>query len=593
VTTPSTTDPGCSSPSDVDEKCSGPGCPQCDNTIDDDSDATTDYYANGTGDPGCANAADTDEHGTAVCDDGIDNDLDGTTDYQIVNLVQAGDLGCSSLSDTSERGTSICDDGLDNDDDGRIDFSTDVNANDPGCSGPTDTNEKCNVGAGCPQCDDTSDNDNDGKIDYNTDSSVSDPGCTGPTDATERGGSLVCDNDLDDDNDSTKDFRLDGTGDVCCLSLQTPTEACACATKIGGGTEHTCVIKGSQLVWCWGDNANGQLGNNSTTDSSTPVAVTATNLTGALQVAGGDRHTCARKSDNTVWCWGKNDVGQLGDGTTMQRLTPAAVTATNLSSASDVATGLNHSCAVRTSDGTVWCWGKNDAGQLGDGTMTSSSNPVQVVGLSGMAQVVAGEQHTCARKSSDGTVYCWGRNNLGQLSNKTNTDSLTPVQVLKLKGSSMTQPVTSVAMLASGRNFVCGLLTTGSIACWGEGTQGQLGNGASTNVILAVTVNTINDGVLLTAGHDHACAKRGGGSEMCWGDNTNGQLGNNMTTDSNVPVTVSNLSGINAIGNGGTHSCALTSSVTVECWGANGQGQIGDGTTVEKHVPTAATLTCP
>ncbi|HTL35966.1 MAG TPA: hypothetical protein VL326_22705, partial [Kofleriaceae bacterium] len=545
------------------------------------------------------NAQDTDEHGTAVCDDGADNDLDATSDYKLTG----GDLGCASLTDTNERGASVCDNGADDDNDGRTDFSTDSNLNDPGCSGPTDTTEKCAAGAGCPQCDDSADNDNDGLSDYNLNATVADPGCSGVTDNDERGGTLVCDNGNDDDTDGTRDFRLDGTGDICCTSLNTSTEACACATKIAGGTEHTCAIKGSGLTFCWGDNANGQLGNNSTNDSHVPVQVTATNLSVAVQVAAGDRHTCARKQDNKVYCWGLNTSGQVGDASNTQRTNPTAVSATNLTAATDVATGLNHSCAVKT-DGTVWCWGKNDSGQLGNNSQTNSNVPVQVQGLPALTtatatDVAAGEAHSCARLSN-GTVWCWGKNDVGQLADNTNTMRLIAVQSLKPKsGPAVFQPITSASAVVTGKNHSCALLSGGGVQCWGEGSNGQLGNSASNDAKLAVNVSNLADAADLVAGQDHTCAKRSGGTEVCWGTNTSGQLGDHTSTNRNAPVTVqlatngSPMSGVSAIGAGGAHSCALTSTVTAECWGSNTQGQLGDNTIVPKDQASPVSITCP
>jgi hypothetical protein len=250
-------------------------------------------------------------------------------------------------------------------------------------------------------------------------------------------------------------------------------------------------------------------------------------------------------------------------------------------------------------DGTVWCWGKNDSGQLGNNSQTNSSVPVQVQGLPTAAtDVAAGEAHSCARLS-DGSVWCWGKNDVGQLADNTNTMRLTAVQALRPKGGSGSQPVSSASTLVAGKNHTCAMLSGGTVQCWGEGSNGQIGNAASNDTKLALNVSGLSDANDLVAGHNHTCARRSGGTQVCWGMNTSGQLGDNSNTDRNTPVTVqlatnnAAMAGVSAIGAGGAHSCALTSTVTAECWGSNTQGQLGDNTVVPKDQASPVSMTCP
>ncbi|HMA91119.1 MAG TPA: chromosome condensation regulator RCC1, partial [Polyangiaceae bacterium] len=202
-----------------------------------------------------------------------------------------------------------------------------------------------------------------------------------------------------------------------------------------------------------------------TTDRLTPVAVTG--LTGVAQIAVGYHHTCARLTDGTVKCWGN---GGLGDGTTTQRLTPVAVT--GLTGAVEIATRSAHTCALLTG-GTVKCWGGNVYGQLGDGTTTTPRlTPVAATGLTGVAEISAGQGHTCARLT-DGTVKCWGHNELGQLGyGATTYVQMTPVAVTGLTGA---------AEISAGYYYhTCARLTDRTVKCWGTNSTGQLGDGTTT-----------------------------------------------------------------------------------------------------------------
>ena len=203
------------------------------------------------------------------------------------------------------------------------------------------------------------------------------------------------------------------------------------AQAVATGASHTCVLLNDQTVQCWGSNYEGQLGNGTTNVSSTPVTVSGISTATAIAVSGSYfGHSCALLSDNTIKCWGYNLQGQLGDGTTVDKSTP--VTVSGISTATSVSVGggseEGHSCAL-LSNNSVKCWGNNDYGQLGDGTTTDRSTPVLVSGISTAIAISAGFRHTCALLS-DSTVQCWGYNNQGQLGDRTKASSLTPVNVL-------------------------------------------------------------------------------------------------------------------------------------------------------------------
>ena len=236
-----------------------------------------------------------------------------------------------------------------------------------------------------------------------------------------------------------------------------------------------------------------------------------------------------------------------------------------------IAAGDNHTCALTTTGG-VKCWGDNNLGQLGDGTTTKRVTPVDVSGLtSGVSAIATGGSHTCALTTT-GSVKCWGRNFYGQLGDGTTTDRFTPVDVSGL--------TSGVSAIAAGGSHTCALTTTGGVKCWGRNSFGQLGDGtAPTNSSTPVDASGLTSGVsAIAAGNSHTCALTTTGGVKCWGNNSSGQLGDGTTTARSTPVDVSGLtSGVSAIAAGGFHTCALTTTGGVKCWGNNFFGQLGNG----------------
>jgi alpha-tubulin suppressor-like RCC1 family protein len=244
-----------------------------------------------------------------------------------------------------------------------------------------------------------------------------------------------------------------------------------------------------------------------------------------------------------------------------------------------ITVGYESACAL-LSDGTAKCWGSNDHGQLGDGTTTDSYVPVTVSNLTGAVAIrIIGaydDPHACALLS-DGTAKCWGNNWTGQLGDGTTTNSFVPVAVSGLSGA---------VAIALGYYHSCALLSDGTAKCWGSNTNGQLGDGTTTQSSTPVVVSGVSNVVAIAAGNQYTCVMFADGTAKCWGLNTNGQLGNGTTTQSSTPVVVSGLSNAVAIESGYDHVCVLAADGTIKCWGGNANGQLGDGTKIDKTVPT-------
>jgi alpha-tubulin suppressor-like RCC1 family protein len=339
--------------------------------------------------------------------------------------------------------------------------------------------------------------------------------------------------------------------------------------KISTGNNHTCALSTNGGVKCWGLNSSGQLGDGSTTTRTTAVDVTGL-TSGVAVISGGSSHTCALTTSGGLKCWGVNLNGQLGDGSTTTRTTAVDVTGLT-SGVAAVSTRNNHSCAL-TAGGGVKCWGLNANGQLGDGSTTTRTTAVDVTGLtSGVAVISAGSAHTCALTTGGG-VKCWGMNTNGQLGDGTTTQRTTAVDVTGL--------TSGVAAISGGSSHTCAITTGGGLKCWGLNTDGQLGDGTTTQSTTAVDVTGLTSGVAtVSSGNANTCAIITGGGLKCWGMNTNGQLGDGSTTTRTTAVDVTGLtSGVAAVSARLSHTCALTTSGEAKCWGRNNNGQLGDGT---------------
>jgi alpha-tubulin suppressor-like RCC1 family protein len=289
-------------------------------------------------------------------------------------------------------------------------------------------------------------------------------------------------------------------------------------------------------------------------------------------LAAGDLYSLAVAADSTVWAWGDNEVGQLGDGTTTDRSTPVQVQ--GMADVVAIAGKQDHTIALRR-DGTVWAWGHNYSGQLGDGTTTDRSTPVQVQGMADVVAIAGGRGHTTALRH-DGTVWAWGWNWQGQLGDGTTTDRWTPVQV---------QGMADVVAIAGGSLNAMALRRDGTVWVWGSNDSGQIGDGTTTGRSTPVQVQGMAEVVGIAEGVDHTIALRRDGTVWAWGDNIEGQLGDGTTTDRSTPVQVQGMADVVAIDGGWYHTLALRRDGTVWAWGCNRWGQLGDGTTTDRSTP--------
>jgi trimeric autotransporter adhesin len=294
---------------------------------------------------------------------------------------------------------------------------------------------------------------------------------------------------------------------------------------VSAGWDDSCALTTNGSVECWGDNTEGQLGDGTTADSATPVQVSGL-TSGLTAIASGVSFSCALTSAGGVECWGSNADGQLGDGTTTDSTTPVAVSGLS-SGVIAIAAGEAQTCAL-TSVGGVECWGYNNDGQLGDGTTANSSTPGQVGELSsGVTAITTGWEHTCALTSAEG-VECWGDNEVDQLGDGTTTDSATPVAVTGLSSG--------VATIAAGEAHTCAVTSAGGVECWGYNSWGQLGDGTNADSPTPVDVSGLGSGIsALAAGALHTCALTTAGGVECWGYDVDGELGNATTATSSVP----------------------------------------------------------
>lgn len=324
---------------------------------------------------------------------------------------------------------------------------------------------------------------------------------------------------------------------------------------VSGGWYFTCGATTDQRAYCWGYNVYGALGDGTSgIGSSAPVAVL-----GGLrfrQVSAGGTHSCGVTTDYRAYCWGGNQSGQLGDGTTTTRLTPVPV-AGGLSFV-QVAAGVTHTCGLSYPERLAYCWGLNTYGQLGNGTTGDRSSPVAVFGGRQFRQVTGGQHHTCGVTTSS-QAFCWGRNLNGQLGDSTTTARSKPVPVAG--GRQFRQ-------LGAGWNFTCGVTTGYRAFCWGQGTDGQLGNGKTGRRLWPKAVAGGLSFRRVTAGWRHACGETTLDRAYCWGSNGTGQIGDGTSGGQRlVPTAVVGGLAFAQLSAGQAHTCGKTSAGVAYCWG--------------------------
>ena len=302
--------------------------------------------------------------------------------------------------------------------------------------------------------------------------------------------------------------------------------------SVSAGVAATCGVTPAGAAYCWGHNGRGELGNGTRINSSTPVAVSGGLTFAVVSSSSSFNFTCGVTTAGAAYCWGDNNYGELGNGTTdafgqNPTTTPGPVSG-GLTFAS-VSAGNGFACGVTTT-GAAYCWGANGDGALGNGTTTASATPVAVSGGLTFASVIVGYFGACG-VTTDGAAYCWGANGLGQLGNGTTTASATPVPV--------SGGLTFTTVSGGLYSFTCGVTTAHAAYCWGSNFYGQLGNGGMGSA--STTPVAVSGGLSFAsviAGYFSACGVTTTGGAYCWGNNPNGELGNGTTTPSTTPVMV-------------------------------------------------------
>lgn len=327
---------------------------------------------------------------------------------------------------------------------------------------------------------------------------------------------------------------------------------------VASGNAHTCSIMSSGKVMCWGHNGEGQLGDGTFTQSTTPVEVSG--IFNAVDIATYEGHNCAILATGRLMCWGNNSAGQLGINSTTN--SPIPVEVPGLVDVVQVSTGNSHTCAVMRSGG-IKCWGEN-YGKLGNNSSANSLIPVDVVGITNAVGVHASYNGTCA-VLGDGTLRCWGVNYAGELGDGTTNDSLVPVNV---------NGITNAVSVVYGNSTSCALLRDKTIQCWGS-NNGWFGNGTTAPSFSPVLANVTGAIGLYASGYG-ACALLEDGKINCWGNNDHGQLGHGVAGNSSSPVEVSGISDAIQVSAGTLHICALREGNVLNCWGSNYNGELGD-----------------
>lgn len=424
--------------------------------------------------------------------------------------------------------------------------------------------------------------------------------------------------------------------------------------SVSASDQFTCALKKDQSLWCWGRNDQSQFGDSSTTAASTPK------LIGDWvwkAIATGQAHVCGIRSDDTLWCWGNNSHGQIGNGTVTGQPAPFQIIAGGNSHWSAVTTGQRHSCALtkpadELADKSLWCWGGNETGQLGIGSTSHQSRPARISHTKGWLMVTAGGAHTCAVDRVN-VVHCWGFNDHGQtgIGYDTNTtlprlyDASTNWRTLDsgyqhscgLKGESApytlwcsgfnsygqlgigstSSQATLVQIRANQNNTIisgweslsvgpshsCAIAINGAshpLFCWGNNSRGQLGDNAALDnrpkhwwpTSSSQLVAGADDWSMVATGNNNSCGIKGGGELWCWGDNGSGQMANgSISAATDPPFLPNRIAGswlsvaVGGPEGGGGHICAIKTDGTLWCWGKNDKSQLGNGATTDRAAP--------
>ncbi len=364
--------------------------------------------------------------------------------------------------------------------------------------------------------------------------------------------------------------------------------------SVTAGKDHACGLTAGHVAYCWGDNADGELGNPAVTTpcagasdpcSTKPVRVATSVLFSTISA--GDAFTCAVSTAGAPYCWGNNTYGQLGIGSQTSTGRPAKVGIEGVTFAA-ISAGDSHACAVTTA-GAAYCWGSNDGGKLGTGRAGGGHTvPVLVAGHLVFRTISAGYFHSCGI-TRDGRAYCWGRDEQGEVGNAPKAPSAAPVRVAA--------DTTFRVVEAAGQfDYSCGVDAGGAVRCWGANCFNQLGVDSlteqcgtppmpcSTKPSIVRAISAVRE---VGVAFSHTCALGADGIVHCWGDNNNGQLGNGNTGDlSGTPVPVVGGQTYRALAVGREFTCAITAAGVPQCWGLDEHGQLGTGDGGNRNQPT-------
>jgi alpha-tubulin suppressor-like RCC1 family protein len=346
--------------------------------------------------------------------------------------------------------------------------------------------------------------------------------------------------------------------------------------KSASGYYHWLVQKKDNSIYSWGSNGHSQLGDKTTINNSTPKIIN--NLNGIKQLATGSNHSVLLREDKTIWAWGLNNSGQLGNGNTSSYNTPIKTNV--ISDINQVSSGEYFNIALKD-DGTVWTWGYNGNGQLGNGNTTNQSNPIKVPNLNNVTQVSAGYyRHSLALKSN-GTVWAWGLNDNGQLGDGTTSQRNNPIQINTLL---------NIKQIASGYRHSVALKKDGTVWAWGLNNYGQIGNGTTSNRNMPIKVVDLDNVIAISSGRYHNMALKEDGTIWAWGYNNNGQLGDGTYQNRTKPVKISSLKNVSQIICGADTTLAILKNGDAYIWGNNSCGQLGDGSVLRSLTPIRANM---
>ena len=356
--------------------------------------------------------------------------------------------------------------------------------------------------------------------------------------------------------------------DTLCIS----GDCCSEVSQVSSGSSHACAVGADGRLWCWGRNGTGALGTGRPDDSATPILIGTINDWAMVDAGGAltlDAHTCALRTNGWLYCWGGNSVGQVGVASGDSRITaPTRVGVER--DWSVVAVGSRFTCGVRL-NGTLWCWGANDSGQLGR-SGSGSRAPVQVGTGTNWVDVDAGGLHACARRSDD-SLWCWGDNTFSQLGLGDDEPRSGPTRV----------GTATWIQVSTGTVHTCARRPDDSTWCWGNNDSGQLGTGPTSPRMTPTRVIGLTDRfAMVSAGNQHTCATTSDGIAYCWGWNEDGQLGRGRPGDTNSPIRVDTTATWLSVSAGG-QTCGIQSDGSLWCWGL---GAVGFDTVIPQYIPT-------